>query len=123
MKRMIIAGKNFSVNTKKDENPTVIDWLNSQSNLSDSIRFLIQQDIMLYGIRNLQQMIPADRGYNFHVDKAVLIENTVPIQINEKIKSAVAEKNVKGVIDNKRTGTTKDIEKKAITKEVIDSWE
>ena len=122
LKRMILAGKNFSVNTKKDENSTVIDWLNSQSNLSDSIRFLIEQDIKLYGVRNLQQIIPADRGYNFQIDKAVLNYNTAPIEIKEKIETDAAEKTVEDAV-NKKTSTYKGIEKKTVTKEVIDAWD
>lgn len=60
-KKEILPGKNFTVATKKDESEAVLDWLNMQSNLSDSIRYLIESDIARNGIRNLQEHIPAIR--------------------------------------------------------------
>lgn len=127
---MIEAGKNFSVNTKKDETQSVIEWLNSQSNLSDSIRYLIEQDIRLYGVRNLQQIIPADRGYNF--DKAVLAYNTAPtVEVKEKIEPEANEKTVVAKVDSKLDDKAEDnsnpnnsssAQEKVYSKEEIDSW-
>lgn len=122
---MIVAGKNFSVNTKKDETPSVIEWLNSQSNLSDSIRYLIEQDIKLYGVRNLQQIIPADRGYNF--DKAVLVYNTAPVvEVKEKIKPEAIENVVEVKAEIKaddNTNISESAAKKTYTKAEIDAWD
>ena len=135
MKKEIIAGKNFSVNTKKDESPDVIDWLNSQSNLSDSIRFLIEQDIKLYGVRNLQQIIPADRGYSFRSDQAyskaqvediesimkiaeelVASEQNIMTKVKETEELKVSEK-----IDYNKDNN-KDIKAEGVSKDIVDSW-
>lgn len=61
MKKQISPGDNVSFKTSKYENEDIITWLNSQSNVTDSIRYLIEQDISNYGLRNLQESIPAKR--------------------------------------------------------------
>ncbi|GIP40409.1 hypothetical protein J31TS4_36890 [Paenibacillus sp. J31TS4] len=38
-----------------------MDWINSQTNLMDSIRYLIELEISRNGVRNLQTHIPAER--------------------------------------------------------------
>ena len=40
----------------------MMDWINGQSNLMDSIRFLVENEIRAHGVRNLQLFIPAERG-------------------------------------------------------------
>ncbi|MBP1991561.1 hypothetical protein [Paenibacillus eucommiae] len=62
MKKLKIPGDNISLKTKKTESAAILDWLNSQTNLMDSIRFLIENEIQQNGIRNLQQFIPSDRN-------------------------------------------------------------
>lgn len=62
MKRNKQPGENISLKTKKNEAPEVMDWINSQSNLMDSIRYLIENEVRQFGVRNLQQLIPADRS-------------------------------------------------------------
>lgn len=39
-----------------------MSWLNSQSNLMDSIRYLVECEISSNGVRNLQACIPVERG-------------------------------------------------------------
>lgn len=61
MKKRKQPGENISLKTKKSESPAVMDWINSQTNLMDSIRYLIENEIRLNGVRNLQRFVPADR--------------------------------------------------------------
>ncbi len=86
-KREIIPGKNFTVATKKDENESVINWLNMQSNLSDSIRYLIENDIARNGVRNLQEHIPAIRKPVFTANAA----SERAVENNEELDSKVLD--------------------------------
>ena len=53
--------KNFTYKFKKKEDPNIIAWIEAQDNITDSIRYLIEQEILNEGIRNLQEYIPAVR--------------------------------------------------------------
>lgn len=61
MKKIKQPGDNISIKTKKNEAPAVMEWINSQSNLVDSIRYLIENEIRVNGVRNLQHVIPSHR--------------------------------------------------------------
>ncbi|QHW32291.1 hypothetical protein GZH47_16745 [Paenibacillus rhizovicinus] len=61
MKKTKLPGGNISLKTKKTEDPLVMAWLNAQSNLMDSFRYLIEKEIQSNGVRNLQAYIPAER--------------------------------------------------------------
>ena len=45
MKKIKQPGENISLKTKKNESPDVMDWINGQSNLMDSIRYLVENEI------------------------------------------------------------------------------
>jgi HEPN domain-containing protein len=62
MKKTKLPGDNFSLKTKKNEEPLVMQWINAQTNLMDSLRYLIENEIVGNGIRNLQAVIPAERN-------------------------------------------------------------
>lgn len=53
--------KVFTLSLRDDESLALIKWLYEQGNLSDSLRYLIEQEIKQNGIRNLQKHIPAVR--------------------------------------------------------------
>jgi hypothetical protein len=55
-------GDNISLKTKKNESPVIIEWINGQTNLMDSIRYLIENEVTANGVRNLQHHIPAQRA-------------------------------------------------------------
>lgn len=40
----------------------VMQWLNTQSNLMDSLRYLVENEIALNGVRNLQAFVPMERS-------------------------------------------------------------
>ena len=62
MKKMKQPGENISLKTKKTEDPAVMEWINAQTNLMDSLRYLIEMEIARHGVRNLQMFIPAERN-------------------------------------------------------------
>lgn len=62
MKKMKQPGDNISLKTKKNEDPAVMQWINAQTNLMDSIRYLIENEIVTNGVRNLQTCVPAERS-------------------------------------------------------------
>jgi hypothetical protein len=62
MKKTKLPGDNISLKTKKTEDPLVMQWLNSQSNLMDSLRYLVENEISLNGVRNLQAFVPMERN-------------------------------------------------------------
>lgn len=64
MKKTKRPGENFSLKTKKSEDPQIMQWINAQSNLMDSFRYLIENEIVRNGIRNLQAHIPSERNWN-----------------------------------------------------------
>jgi hypothetical protein len=55
-------GENISLKTKKTEDLSVMNWINAQTNLMDSLRYLIENDILHNGVRNLQTFIPMERN-------------------------------------------------------------
>jgi acetylornithine/succinyldiaminopimelate/putrescine aminotransferase len=65
MKKPKKPGDNISLKTKKNESPIIIEWINRQNNLMDSIRYLIENEVKVNGIRNLQNHIPAQRVISF----------------------------------------------------------
>ncbi|MDB4866445.1 MAG: hypothetical protein JWR03_778 [Cohnella sp.] len=62
MKKIKQPGDNFSLKTKKTEDPLVMQWINTQTNLMDSLRYLIENEIRGNGVRNLQTCIPTERN-------------------------------------------------------------
>ncbi|MBB6731526.1 hypothetical protein [Cohnella zeiphila] len=62
MKKNKSPGENISLKTKKSEDPLIMAWLNSQTNLMDSIRYLVENEIRQNGVRNLQTYIPMERA-------------------------------------------------------------
>jgi hypothetical protein len=62
MKKAKQPGDNFSLKTKKTEDPLVIQWINTQTNLMDSLRYLMEKEIYANGVRNLQAHIPTERN-------------------------------------------------------------
>lgn len=61
MKKIKQPGENFSLKTRKNEDPLVMQWINAQTNLMDSLRYLMENEIARNGVRNLQTVIPAER--------------------------------------------------------------
>lgn len=62
MKKTKQPGENISLKTKKNEDPSIMNWINAQTNLMDSLRYLIEKEVFQNGVRNLQTFIPAERN-------------------------------------------------------------
>lgn len=61
MKKIKGPGDNISLKTRKNEEPIILEWINAQTNLMDSIRYLIEKEVADYGVRNLQSVVPMER--------------------------------------------------------------
>ncbi|QNK57756.1 hypothetical protein [Paenibacillus sp. PAMC21692] len=61
MKKTKQPGDNISLKTRKNENAFVMAWLNAQSNLMDSLRYLVEREVAANGVRNLQTCVPVER--------------------------------------------------------------
>ncbi|KZE78165.1 hypothetical protein AV654_19510 [Paenibacillus elgii] len=61
MGRQVVPGKSTGIKPRMDENEFIIKWMNMQTNLMDSFRILMEQEISAHGLRNLQEHIPASR--------------------------------------------------------------
>ncbi|MCK6259548.1 hypothetical protein LCY76_23550 [Fictibacillus sp. KIGAM418] len=56
------AGGIVTWKLKQNEPQLILDWLNQQDNVMDSLRFLVEQEIVTNGIRNMQLHIPSSRS-------------------------------------------------------------
>jgi hypothetical protein len=81
MKIIKQPGDNISLKTKKNENPAIMQWINAQTNLMDSLRYLIENELHQHGVRNLQSCIPAER---------TLLVSGSPAQNTEPMTSSAA---------------------------------
>ncbi|WCK54492.1 hypothetical protein PP175_25005 [Aneurinibacillus sp. Ricciae_BoGa-3] len=134
MKKPKKQGDNISLKTKKNESPIIIEWINCQTNLMDSIRYLIENEVTVNGIRNLQNHIPAERAIAFKQlpsspNNENAIENSQSLNISAT-KDNVAQLNTSlqvesgtshlSVSDKKKTEET--FADDNIDDEDIDSW-
>ncbi|SEN50193.1 hypothetical protein [Paenibacillus sp. OV219] len=83
MKKTKLAGDNMSLKTRKTEDPLVMAWLNAQTNLMDSFRYLVENEIMQHGVRNLQMFIP--------VERAGVLSSGAPVQAAQAEMAVAAE--------------------------------
>lgn len=60
-KKEIQAGSTITIRTRKNENPKIIEWLNAQTEMSTSLNFLIEQEIMQNGIVDLSTQVVSHR--------------------------------------------------------------
>ena len=116
MKKTKLPGDNISLKTKKTEDPLVMQWLNTQTNLMDSLRYLVENEIMLNGVRNLQAFVPMERNmlqgsaasqqpseYRPHIagmeQMAAAAESTDDVKAAEEAPAAPAAPAFEPVID------------------------
>lgn len=91
MKKPKKAGDNISLKTKKNELPIIVDWINCQTNLMDSIRYLIEKELMTNGLRNLQLHVPAERSFSMSGETSLQVE---PLTTNKSVARKEPEKLV-----------------------------
>lgn len=127
MKKLKNPGDNISLKTKKSEEPAIMEWINSQSNLMDSIRYLIENEVRQNGVRNLQSYIPADRslaaapliqaGQAAGIAAAALTSSA-----NEVAAATTAEENASAKVAEAVEEEPEAPEEDSIDDEDIESW-
>lgn len=80
---------------KKNERKDILEFLEIQDNLGDSIRYLIEKEIVENGVRNLQEYIPAKRNKEYFrkvskQNKSREIENVLQ---NKELEEKIIENN------------------------------
>jgi hypothetical protein len=110
-------GDNISLKTKKNESPIILQWINCQTNLMDSIRYLIENEVAANGVRNLQHYIPADRSLptHFKLSPTIPVKAAV-IEITKEVEAAAVELTVSS--DETKETKTED----HIDEDDIESW-
>lgn len=85
----------FSIRFPKTADKRIIKFLEKQSNKADSLAFLIEQEILNNGIRNLQEHIPAVRELpeqlGIEKEEKTQIENNKNIESSESSIDACFE--------------------------------
>jgi hypothetical protein len=109
------AGKGFTFNSRDDEHDFVIEWFNQQDNVTDSIRYLIEQDIAIFrGVRNLQEYIPSKRSLDrlMHQNQlAVYQTDSVPPGAIRQIEDILKSENGKWTPVEPVTSNVTEVEK------------
>lgn len=82
-------GDNVIIRLKSKEKPETLKWLNAQTNLAESIRFLIELETISNGIKNYSEIIPPERSEQFLLD--YLINELSKKRENLGIKEAVEQ--------------------------------
>ncbi|RCW43101.1 hypothetical protein DFP97_114166 [Paenibacillus prosopidis] len=119
MKKTKQPGDNISLKTKKTEDPLVMQWLNSQTNLMDSLRYLIEREIVQNGVRNLQVFVPVERSV-LQGSAAMPQEIAyVPHAVGNH-ESAAAVEDTTGSRDDQQPGRQPELEPEPPTEEEID---
>ena len=82
----------FRIKNVEEEADSFLMWLNTQSNLSDAIRYLIEREIIENGIKDLAEYIPGKRN----IEESVVL----PYTITTPKTRILEENNNKGVLGN-----------------------
>lgn len=104
-------GDHIILRLKNNESPVIIDWMNRQSNLSDAIRYLIEEEIKAHDLRNLQESIPAKR-------KPIPLEAGQSAASLEKVSEPEPERQAESQHDSQQ----REQEDEEYSEDVIDSW-
>jgi hypothetical protein len=92
MKKTKLPGENISLKTKKSEDPLIMLWLNSQSNLMDSLRYLVENEVAVNGVRNLQAFVPMERNrLQSHLTLQQESESRPPLTGAQQVAAAIVE--------------------------------
>ena len=95
-KKLKQRGDSVILRTKKNEPNFIIDWLNKQSNISESLRHLIEKDVAENGVRDVKDEILNKQAY--------VPSNTVYTSYREIEQTQnVSETNQEPSVDSKAT--------------------
>ncbi len=90
LKKVKMPGENISLKTKKTEDPLIMQWLNAQTNLMDSLRYLMEKEISEHGVRNLQAYIPMERNMLGSGAAAIPVQAAPQAQLEAQAQIAAA---------------------------------
>lgn len=80
----------FSVKLKKNTDQRVLDFIAFQSNICDTILYLIQKEIAENGVRNLQMVIPPIRDIDtFFSNSSTGILEDIKVQERNNLTSNI----------------------------------
>jgi len=92
-KRQVKAGEQVPFRLKKYESPVVLEWINQQANVADSLRYIIEMDYYRNGgvAINYQSMIATDRDANYclkmlTIEREAILRNSDIGQTAEELK-------------------------------------
>lgn len=152
MKKQKVPGDVITMKTRLDEHPLIMEWINSQSNHGDSIRYLIEQEIIRRGgVYNLQYLIPTHRNLeelmikekvtdshhtidetpvhiprnhsvSDEVHKPVVLEEVQDVSKNPQESKMDTSENKQRLNESDQTLKQESIEQPDISEEDISSW-
>lgn len=104
-----------SVCPKKDTDPRVIDFMNRQGNFSDAMLYLIEQEILKNGIRDLSMCVPSKRNILPPLEEwtpSIDVPTSIPVESSIKesvrpIDSIQTMANKQASIEEKEVSTIK----------------
>lgn len=95
-------GDHIILRLKNTESPLILEWINRQSNLSDAIRYLIEEEIKAHAVRDLQEHIPAKRKpLQVAAEQAAGQEDAAAVQPVGRPEQAPLQRAVDAYRDNK----------------------
>lgn len=86
----------YSLRLNKKTDNKVRQWLAEQSNINNSLLYLIEKEILENGIRDLQLIVPARRNISSNTELSDKIDSA-----NSKEKINIESNNSVGIVDNK----------------------
>ncbi|ADC52372.1 hypothetical protein BpOF4_21884 (plasmid) [Alkalihalophilus pseudofirmus OF4] len=110
-KKVKKRGESVILRTKKNEPNFIMDWINTQSNISESLRQLIEKDVAENGLRDVNEELlnKAAVGVMGHHQL-----HRTDVKANNKMNTPVVEETPLAIPDkdteNKQTGTKHTIE-------------
>lgn len=106
----------FRMQSKDANSPTLLSWIEAQENFSDSLRYLMEQEILLNGVRNLGKYIPQVRDLEGAIREQQ--ESQIEEQINPSSVVYVPTENPVTVTPQQPTGVENEIPVVRVLEEV-----
>lgn len=100
---------------KKNEEKEIYDFVELQTNLSDTLVYLIQKEIAENGVRDLQMHIPAKRTIES-------VKELLDIKNNNILKEVPVDQEVVEEKKVEENSESKEIEKVEIDEELLNSF-
>lgn len=90
--------KAYTFKPRKEEDNRIIEFIETQSNLNDTIRYLIEKEVYTNGIRDIVKYIPAMRDEEyFNFNNEELCSRPINVNKNTEVKSIKKESEDPGI--------------------------